>query len=75
MKEHDFIKQLQLRAKEQEQLLGAMPYPKIFLYISRWFSDYPLRYIIPIALLLSIFLRLTFGLSYTNFILWLFSRL
>lgn len=75
MKESDFIKQLQLRAKEQEHLFSAIPYPRVFLYVSKWLSDHPWRFIIPIAFLMSMFLRLMLGISYTNFILWLFSRL
>lgn len=75
MKEHEFIKKLQSRVKEQEKLFYTIPYPKLFLYISRWLSDHPFRYIIPLALLLTLFARLIIGASYTNFILWIFSRL
>lgn len=75
MQEFNFIKQLQLRAKEQEYLLDSMPFPKIFLHMSKWFSDHPLRYIIPMSILLTLLFRSFFGITYTNFILWLFSKI
>lgn len=75
MKEHEFILKLQTRAKEQEQLMKNMPYSEFFLFISQWLSDHPWRYLIPLAFIVSLFFRSIFGAHYTNFILWLFSRL
>lgn len=75
MKEHEFILKLQARAEEQEQLMKNMPYSDVFLFISRWLSDHPWRYLIPLSFLCTLFFRVFFGLHYINFILWLFSRL
>jgi len=75
MQERDFIRKLQLRAKEQERLLSSMPYPKIFLYVSRWLSNHPWKYLIPLAFILTLTIRMLIGKSYTDFILRLFSRL
>jgi len=74
MKESDFILLLKTRAKEQETLLKSLPFPKVFWFISQWLSDHPWRYLIPLAFLISILFRVILGISYTNYILRLFSR-
>lgn len=74
MKESDFILQLKIRVKEQEKLMRSLPYPKIFWFISKWLSDHPWRYLIPLAFLVSVLLRAILGMTYTNYILRVFSR-
>ncbi|TRZ51224.1 hypothetical protein D4R99_04655 [bacterium] len=74
MKEYDFILQLKTKAKEQEKLMQSLPFPKVFLFISKWLSDHPWRYLIPLAFSISILLRVILGMAYTNYILKIFSR-
>ncbi len=75
MNEHKFLHILQERAREQERAMKAMPFPKIFAFVITWLSNHPWRYLIPLAFLISLFLRGIFGSSYTDFILWLLRRL
>lgn len=69
MNEHEFILKLQERAREQEQALTTVPF---FAFVVKWLSVHPWRYLIPLAFLLTLFLRWIFGSSYTNDILYLF---
>jgi hypothetical protein len=72
MKEHDFVQLLQKRASEQKRALDAVPFPKVFAFVIEWLSDHPWRYLIPLAFLISLFLRGIIGHEYTNFVLWIF---
>lgn len=75
MNEREFLRQLQERAREQKRTMDAVPFPKVFSFVVEWLSIHPWRYLIPLAFLISFILRGVFGEAYTNFILWLFSRL
>ncbi len=69
MNEREFITELQKRAKEQELVIKAMPFPKVFGAASVWLGVHPWRFLIPLAFLISIILRLIFGPFYTDFVL------
>lgn len=72
MDERKFIEQLQNRAKEQEQLVKAVPFPSFFGFVIRWLSFHPWRLLIPLAFVLTIIFRLALGPNYTNVILAIF---
>ena len=69
MNESEFITELQKRAKEQELVIKAMPFPKVFGAASVWLGVHPWRFLIPLAFFISLMLRLIFGTSYVNFVL------
>lgn len=75
MNENEFLQQLQKRARLQKETMESVPFPKVFAFIVEWLSMHPWRYLIPLAFLISLILRGIFGTTYTNLILWLFSRL
>lgn len=72
MNEREFIKKLQARATEQEQIVRTVPFPGIFGFVVRWFSYHPWRLLIPFAFILTIFFRLLIGPAYTTFVLAIF---
>lgn len=72
MKEHDFIKQLEQRAKEQEKIMKGMVMPKMFSTISIWFGNHPWRILIPLSFILSLIFHFGFGIHYDNIILRIF---
>ena len=72
MNEHDFLSQLEKRAQEQERLLQGVPYKNVFSTLSLWLGEHPWRLLIPLAILLTILLRLTLGFRYYELILKLF---
>jgi hypothetical protein len=72
MKERDFVKLLQERAREQKKAMDAVPFPKFFAFTIVWFSDHPWRFLIPLAFVISIILRGIIGHAYTDFVLWIF---
>ena len=72
MREDEFIRLLQRRAREQKETMEEIPFPKMFSFVLEWLSIHPMRLLIPVALLLSIFLRYFIGHNYTNFVLTLF---
>lgn len=72
MKQSDFVILLQKRAREQKKEMEAVPFPKIFSFVIEWLSDHPWRFLIPLAFLISLLLRGTIGIGYTNFVLWIF---
>jgi hypothetical protein len=75
MNEQDFIKKLQERAKEQEKLIKDMPMHNVFSSISFWFGNHPWRILVPLAIILTIFFRLSLGKPYDDFILKIFGKL
>lgn len=75
MEEREFIKKLNSRAKEQENLVKGVLFPKAFIAISLWFGNHPLQLIIPIALLITILLRGLFGNYYYDLILSVFGSI
>ncbi|HEX8965561.1 MAG TPA: hypothetical protein VF820_03970 [Patescibacteria group bacterium] len=72
MKETDFIKQLEQRAKEQETIMKGMIMPKMFMAVCFWFGNHPWRFLIPLAFLLSLIFHFSFGHGYDNLILRIF---
>lgn len=75
MNEHEFLLKLRERAGEQEKLMRDIPFPKIFLSVTLWFGNHPMRIIIPLAVTLTLILRSVFGSGYYNFILKIFGAL
>jgi len=75
MNEREFFFTLQERAREQERAMKAMPFPRFYAFVAEWFSDYPWRFLIPFALIISLLLRILLGTTYTNFILLLFRQI
>jgi hypothetical protein len=75
MNEREFILRLQKKAQEQKKLMQEVPFPKVFAFVSEWLSNHPWRYLIPLAFIISILMRASLGPDYTNFILWLFSKI
>lgn len=75
MNEDEFIKRLQDRAREQEEIIHKSPFPKIFMFVSIWLGKHPWRIIIPLSILITIILRLIFGIDYIDFILSIFKNI
>jgi len=75
MNEHEFLEQLKKRASEQEKLIRGVFMPKVFLKISMWLGNHPMRIIIPLAVISTLILRSVFGPSYYNLILKIFGKL
>lgn len=75
MNEHEFIKTLRERAKEQEKLIKSMPLPKVFSSVSLWFGNHPWRILVPLAFILTLVFRVMFGKPYEDFILKIFGKL
>lgn len=74
MNNNKTLEELQKRASEQS-LLTDIPFPKLFLFISRTFGTHPWRAVIPFAFLLTLFFHLFLGHQFDNAILWLFGGL
>jgi len=72
MNEREFLKQLEGRAQEQEQLIKQMPFRNIFVISSLWLGEHPWRFLIPLAVLLTLFFRIFLGPFYYEFILKIF---
>jgi hypothetical protein len=75
MNEREFIKKLQERAKEQEQLIKSMPMHRVFSSVSVWLGNHPWRILVPLAIILTLIFHLVFGKPYDDFILKLFGKL
>lgn len=75
MNEHEFIKTLQERAKEQEKLIRDMPMHRVFYSISFWFGNHPWRILVPLAIIITLALRLIYGKPYDDFVLNIFGKL
>jgi hypothetical protein len=75
MNEREFLLELQQRAREQHKVMNDMPFPRVFTLVSEWLGNHPWRFLIPLALLLTIIFRLSLGPSYDNFILDIFGRI
>ncbi len=72
MNEHEFLLQLQQRAREQEKLMNDMLFPRIFTAVSIWLGNHPWRILIPLAFLVTLLLHSMLGKAYDNFILRIF---
>lgn len=72
MDERDFLELLEKRAQEQERLIKQMPLQRVFLTASLWLGSHPWRFLIPLALLLSLLFRLALGHRYYDLILKIF---
>lgn len=75
MNEHQFIKLLEERAKEQEKILKTMFLPKVFISVSSWLGDHPWRILIPLSIILTLIFNLILGKTYSEFILKIFGKL
>ena len=75
MNEHEFLKTLEERAKEQESLIKRMVLPKLFTAVSFWLGNHPWRILIPLAIIITLILHGVFGKRYDEFILKIFGKL
>jgi len=75
MNEREFIKKLQVRAKEQEILIKSIPMSKLFYSVAFWFGNHPWRILVPVAIILTLIFHFTIGKGYDEFILKLFGKL
>lgn len=75
MNEHEFLKTLEERAKEQEKIINRMVLPKVFTMISFWLGSHPWRILIPIAIIITLIFHGIFGKPYDEFILKIFGKL
>lgn len=69
------IQQLIKRADEQHLVLYDVPFPGLFLFVSKNLGDNPWKIFIPAALILTAFLRIVGGVEFDNKILWIFGSL
>ncbi|MBI4097822.1 MAG: hypothetical protein HY426_02175 [Candidatus Levybacteria bacterium] len=72
MNEAEFILKLQERAKEQEKIVRDMPFANVFSTISLWLGHHPWRILVPLAFLITLFLRGLMGPRYTDDVLLVF---
>jgi len=72
MDEREFIEVLQKRAKQQHKIIDDLPFPRIFALVTKWLSDHPWRYLIPLAFLLTLLTRSLLGQNFTELVLRLF---
>lgn len=75
MNEHDFLKLLEERAKEQEKLINGMYFPKFFTSVALWLGNHPWRLLIPTSVILTLILHGILGKNYDEFILKIFGKL
>lgn len=72
MDERDFLRKLEVRAHEQEQLIKQMPLQRVFVISSLWLGRHPWRILIPIAFLLTLLFRSVLGSRYYELVLAIF---
>lgn len=75
MNEHQFLKLLKERAKEQEKILKIMFLPKVFISVSSWLGNHPWRILIPLSIILTLIFNFILGKTYSEFILKIFGKL
>lgn len=75
MNEREFIKTLENRAKEQEQVIKGMVLPRMFKSVSLWFGNHPWKLLIPFAVILTLIFHAILGKNYIDFILKIFGKL
>lgn len=75
MKKDSILVELQKRASEQHMVLHDVPFPEIFLFVSKKLGEYPWKFFIPLAVTLTILLHLILQKSFDEWILWLFGSL
>lgn len=75
MNERDFLKTLEKRAEEQEKIIKDTPLPKVFIHVSLWLGNHPLRILIPIAIILTLLFHALLGRKYDELILKIFGKL
>ena len=75
MNEHEFLKNLEERAKEQEKLIKGMILPQVFASISFWLGEHPWKILIPISVIFTLISHEIIGKPYDDFILKIFGKL
>ena len=75
MNEHEFLRILEERAKEQEKIIRGMFLPQIFTLVNFWVGTHPWKFIIPIAIILTLVFHYAIGKPYDDFILKIFGKL
>ena len=75
MNEHEFLKTLEERAKEQEKIIKDMVFPTLFTSVSTWLGNHPWRILIPLAFILTLIFHNILGKRYDELILKIFGKL
>jgi hypothetical protein len=75
MNERQFLKKLQERAREQENIIKGMFLPKVFTSVSFWLGNHPWRILIPLAFILTLIFHHAFGRGYDEFVLKIFGKI
>ncbi|MDO8583480.1 MAG: hypothetical protein Q7R51_03035 [bacterium] len=75
MNENEFIRTLELRAKEQEKIMNSMVFPRLFTSVSIWLGNHPWRILIPLAFILTLIFHGILGKRYDELILKIFGKL
>lgn len=75
MKKDKFLEELLKRADEQQIVLHDVPFPGLFLFVSKRLGEYPWRTLIPVSIGLSILLHLVVGKGFDEKVLWLFGAI
>lgn len=75
MKKDKFLEELLKRAEEQQMVLHDIPFPGLFLFVSKRLGEYPWKIFIPLSVGLAILLHLFAGKIFDERILWLFGGL
>jgi hypothetical protein len=75
MKKDKFLKELLQRAEEQQLVLHDVPFPGVFLFVSKKLGENPWKLVIPIGVTLAIVCHTVLQQSFDERILWLFGGL
>jgi len=75
MKKDKFLTELLKRAEEQQIVMYDVPFPRLFLFVSKKLGEYPWKFFLPFSVGLAIILHVFVGKSFDERILWLFGGL
>lgn len=75
MQKADFLEELQIRAKEQQQLRQGILFPRLFHFIAINLGNHPWKPLIPLSVIASCLFYFLFGKQYIDFVLSLFKAL
>lgn len=70
--EHDFLKELELKAKEQRLIVKTEMIPGWAKGMGDWLVVNPWRVLVPVAAISYLVIRMIYGLEFREFILGLF---
>lgn len=72
MNEREFLYRLQERAREQEKMMNAMIFPRVFTAVCIWLGNHPWRILLPLAFIFSVAFHGLIGKPYDDLILRIF---